>query len=82
MAGAKGQPVKKQSLEENPTTIPAYDGNISDIDLDMDYSDEEDKNYFENDRALLNYLHELEEANLFKIKHQEDSEQTLDRLIQ
>lgn len=46
----------------------------------MSYSDGEDKNYFENDRHLLNHLHELEEANLFKIKHLEDSEQTLERL--
>lgn len=81
VGGAKGQPAKKQSLD-TPNAPAVYDGNLSDIDLDMDYSDDEDKNYFENDRALLNYLHELEEANLFKIKHLEDSEQTLDRLEQ
>lgn len=42
--------------------------------MNMAYSDDEDKNYFENDKALLNHLHSLEESNLFKIKHLEDIE--------
>lgn len=56
--------------------------NLSDIDLNMDYSDEEDRIYFENDRAVVNHLFSLEENNLFKIKHLEDSEQTLERFKQ
>jgi hypothetical protein len=45
----------------------------------MDYSDDEDRNYFENDKAVLNHLLSIEESNLFKIKHLEDNEQTLER---
>jgi hypothetical protein len=46
----------------------------------MDYSDAEDKNYFDSDKAVLNHLVSIEESNLFKIKHLEDSEQTLERV--
>lgn len=74
---AKMQMAKKKSLEQETqaeNANPVYDGNLSDIDLNMAYSDDEDKNYFENDKALLNHLHSLEESNLFKIKHLEDIE--------
>lgn len=74
---AKMQMAKKKSLEketQDEYANPVYDGNLSDIDLNMAYSDDEDKNYFENDKALLNHLHSLEESNLFKIKHLEDIE--------
>jgi hypothetical protein len=54
--------------------------NLSDIDLNLDYSDDEDKNYFESDKAVINYLFSIEESNLFKIKHLEDSEQTLENI--
>jgi hypothetical protein len=54
--------------------------NLSDIDLNIDYSDDEDKNYFESDKAVINYLFSIEESNLFKIKHLEDSEQTLENI--
>lgn len=54
--------------------------NLSDIDLNIDYSDDEDKNYFDSDKAVINYLFSIEESNLFKIKHLEDSEQTLENI--
>jgi hypothetical protein len=56
--------------------------NLSDIDLNMDYSDEEDFIYFENDKAVVNHLFSLEENSLFKIKHLEDAHQTLERIKQ
>lgn len=54
--------------------------NLSDIDLNMDYSDEEDNIHFENDKAAVNHLFSLEENSLFKIKHLEDAHQTLERI--
>ena len=48
----------------------------------MDYSDDEDCNYFENEKAVLNHLLSIEERNLFKIKHLEESEQTLERIVE
>lgn len=69
---AKNKSLERETQADNAN--PVYDGNVSDIDLNMAYSDDEDKNYFENDKALLNHLHSLEESNLFKIKHLEDIE--------
>jgi hypothetical protein len=56
--------------------------NLSDIDLNMDYSDDEDEIHFDNDKAAVNHLFSLEENNLFKIKHLEDAHQTLERIKQ
>ena len=65
----------KKSLDENKGAEEAFDaGNFSDIDLNMEYSDAEDRNYFESDKAVLNHLFSIEESNLFKIKHLEDAE--------
>ncbi len=47
--------------------------NLSDIDLNIDYSDDDDKNYFDSNKAVINYLFSIEENNLFKIKHLEDA---------
>jgi len=64
-------------------TIKGIDkSNLSDIDLNAEYSDEDDQIYFDNDKAVVNHLENLEENNLFKIKHLEDSEQTLEKLKQ
>lgn len=52
----------------------------SDIDLNMDYSDDEDHNYFENDKAVLNHLLSIEESNLFIIKNLEENELTLEKM--
>ena len=74
---------------QSKTDVPEYVGdqyqgidmdNLSDIDLNMDYSDDEDRNYFDSDKAVINHLFSIEESNLFKIKHLEDSEQTLERI--
>lgn len=54
--------------------------NLTDIDLNMDYSDDDNRNYFDSDKAVVNHQLSIEEDNLFKIKHLEDSEQTLERI--
>ena len=48
--------------------------NRSDIDLNADYSDDDERIYFDNDKHVVNHLENLEENNLFKIKHLEDAE--------
>lgn len=70
----------KKSLDDQKAEEAFDAANFSDIDLNMDYSDAEDKNYFDSDKAVLNHLVSIEESNLFKIKHLEDSEQTLERV--
>ena len=53
--------------------------NLSDVDLNMKYSDDEENKYWGDDpREVINHLFALEETNLFKIKHIEDAEQTLE----
>lgn len=76
---------KSVSTKDAPEIVgDPYQGidieNLSDIDLNMEYSDDEDRNYFDSDKALINHLFNIEESNLFKIKHLEDSEQTLERI--
>jgi hypothetical protein len=41
-------------------------GDLEDIDLNADYSDDDKTIYFK-DFELVNYLHHVEEDNLFKI---------------
>ena len=49
--------------------------NLSDVDLNMKYSDDEENKYWGDDpREVINHLFALEETNLFKIKHIEDAE--------
>lgn len=93
VAGQKGKALTKKSKDEEEEefgdaakSAVQYEGidmeNLSDIDLNMDYSDEEDFIYFENDKAVVNHLFSLEENSLFKIKHLEDAHQTLERIKQ
>jgi len=39
----------------------------SDIDLDADYSDDDDVVPFKTAKEVINYLHNLEDDNLFKV---------------
>jgi uncharacterized membrane protein YjjP (DUF1212 family) len=70
------------NVASNQTIAGIDKNNLSDIDLNAEYSDEDDQIYFDNDKAVVAHLENLEENNLFKIKHQEDSEQTLEKLKQ
>lgn len=59
--------------------LTAGTGDIEDIDLNADYSDDDKEIYF-NENDLKEYLQHIEEDNLFKINLLQDDEQTCEQL--
>ena len=54
-------------------------GDLEDIDLNADYSDDDREIHFK-EAMLVDYLHHVEEDNLFKISLLQDDEETCDEM--